>query len=100
MAMTRPSLEQFADKERTRFEQLLKDFVEIPSVSADPDRKTDLERCAELGLATVRAFGGRAEIHRVPNGPPVVLGSFGSAKGRPTVTIYNHLDVVPASMET
>ena len=100
MAMTRPQLEQFADKERRRFEQLLKDFVEIPSVSADPDRKPDLERCAELGLATVRAFGGQAEIHRVPDGPPVVLGSFGTAKGRPTVTIYNHLDVVPASMET
>jgi acetylornithine deacetylase/succinyl-diaminopimelate desuccinylase-like protein len=100
MAMARPQLEQFADKERPRFEQLLKDFVEIPSVSADPDRKADLERCAELGLATVRAFGGRAEIHRVPDGPPVVLGSFECARGRPTVTIYNHLDVVPASMET
>ena len=98
--MTRSQLEQFADKERRRFEQLLKDLVEIPSVSADPDRKADLELCAELGLATVRAFGGRAEIHRVPDGPPVVLGSFGSAKGRPTVTIDNHLDVVPASMET
>ena len=69
-------------------------------MSADPDRKADLERCAELGLATVRAFGGRADIHRVPDGPPVVLGSFGSAKGRPTLTIYNHLDVVPASKET
>lgn len=100
MAMTRPNLEQFADKERRRFEQLLKEFVEIPSVSADPERKPDLERCAELGLATVRAFGGRADIHRVADGPPVVLGSFGEAKGRPTVTIYNHLDVVPASMAT
>jgi acetylornithine deacetylase/succinyl-diaminopimelate desuccinylase-like protein len=100
MALTRPELEQFAKKERGNFEKLLKEFVEIPSVSADPDRKADLERCAELGLETVRALGGRAEIHRVPDGPPVVLGSFGSAKGRPTLTIYNHLDVVPASKET
>jgi acetylornithine deacetylase/succinyl-diaminopimelate desuccinylase-like protein len=100
MAMTRQGLEQFAEKERSRFEQLLKEFVEIPSVSAEPERKADLERCAELGLATVRAFGGRAEIHRIPDGPPVVLGSFGSAKGRPTVTVYNHLDVVPASKAT
>src|SRR5262245_20433615 len=65
MAFTRPQLDQFAADQRPRFEQLLKEFVEIPSVSADPDRKADLERCAELGLATVRAFGGRAEIHRV-----------------------------------
>lgn len=100
MGLTRPELEQFAAKEKSHFEQLLKEFVEIPSVSADPDRKPDLERCAELGLATVRAFGGKADIHRVPGGPPVVLGSFGSEKGRPTVTVYNHLDVVPASKAT
>jgi acetylornithine deacetylase/succinyl-diaminopimelate desuccinylase-like protein len=100
MALTRPQLEQYAAKQKDRFEQLLKEFVEIPSVSADPNRKADLERCAELGLATVRAFGGRADIHRVPDGPPVVLGAFESGKGRPTLTIYNHLDVVPASKET
>jgi acetylornithine deacetylase/succinyl-diaminopimelate desuccinylase-like protein len=69
-------------------------------VSADPEHKVDLERCAELGLATARAFGGRADIHRVPDGAPVVLGSFGSGKGRPTLTIYNHLDVVPAPKKT
>src|SRR5262245_11617947 len=100
MAFSRPQLEQFATTHRPQFEQLLKDFVEIPSVSADPDRKADLERCADLGLATVRALGGQGEIHRVPDGPPLVLGSFGSGKGRPTLTIYNHLDVVPASKET
>ena len=68
MAFTRPQLEQYAEEQKDRFEQLLKDFVEIPSVSADPEHKADLERCAELGLATVRAFGGRADIHRVPDG--------------------------------
>jgi acetylornithine deacetylase/succinyl-diaminopimelate desuccinylase-like protein len=101
MAFTRQGLEQYANKQRGRFEELLKEFVEIPSVSAEPDRKQDLERCAELGLETVRAFGGKAEIHRVPDGPPVVHGTFGAqAKGRRTVTIYNHLDVVPASADT
>lgn len=30
----------------------------------------------------------------------MVLGSFGSAKGQPTVTVYNHLDVVLASKAT
>ncbi len=100
MGLTRPELEQFASKSRARFEELLKEFVEIPSVSAEPDRAHELERCAELGAATIRDFGGRAEIHRVPDGPPVVLGSFGSDASRPTVTIYNHLDVVPASRET
>ncbi len=100
MAFTRPELQQFAATERDRFEDLLRDFVEVPSISADPDRKADVERCAELGAATIRSFGGRAEIHRVPGGNPIVLGSFESGKGRPTVTVYNHLDVQPASKET
>jgi acetylornithine deacetylase/succinyl-diaminopimelate desuccinylase-like protein len=30
----------------------------------------------------------------------VVLGGFGNDPGRPTVTVYNHLDVQPASRET
>jgi acetylornithine deacetylase/succinyl-diaminopimelate desuccinylase-like protein len=100
MAFTRPQLDDYAANNRERFERLLKEFVEIPSVSADPDRRGDLERAAELGAATIRSFGGQADIHRVPDGPPVVLGSFESGKGRPTVTVYNHLDVVPASRET
>ena len=78
MTFTRAELEHFAAKERDRFEDLLKDFVEVASVSADPAHKRDIERCAELGAATLRAFGGRAELYRVPGGSPVVLGSFDS----------------------
>jgi acetylornithine deacetylase/succinyl-diaminopimelate desuccinylase-like protein len=100
MAFTRSALERYAARERDRFEDMLKDFVEVPSISADPGRKADVEQCAELGAATIRAFGGRAELHRVPGGNPIVLGSFEAGKGRPTVTVYNHLDVQPASKET
>jgi acetylornithine deacetylase/succinyl-diaminopimelate desuccinylase-like protein len=100
MAFTRPELEKKAAAERGRYEELLKEFVEVPSVSADPAHEPDIERCAELGAATIRAFGGRAEIHRVPGGKPVVLGGFETGKGRPTVLVYNHLDVQPASKET
>jgi acetylornithine deacetylase/succinyl-diaminopimelate desuccinylase-like protein len=100
MAFTKAGLEAYAAKHRDRFEGQLKELVEIPSVSADPKRKADLERCAELGASMLRSFGATAELHRVEGGPPCVLGSFGEQKGRPTVTIYNHLDVVPASKET
>ncbi len=100
MAFTRPELERFAAREHDHFERKLKDFVEIPSVSADPARKSDVVRCAELGAATIRSFGGRAELHRVPGGNPIVLGWFGARSGQPTVTVYNHLDVQPASKET
>src|SRR5262245_27287628 len=92
-------LQQFAEKERGAFEEVLKQFVEVPSVSADPERKRDIERMAELGAATIRRFGGTAELHRVDGGTPVVLGAFEAGPGLPTVTIYNHLDVQPAARE-
>ncbi|HLA76143.1 MAG TPA: M20/M25/M40 family metallo-hydrolase [Vicinamibacteria bacterium] len=100
MAITRPQLERFASSQRARYEELLADLVGVRSVSADPAHQSDIERCAELGAATIRAFGGRAELHRVPGGNPIVLGSFDAGPGRPTVTVYNHLDVQPASRET
>jgi acetylornithine deacetylase/succinyl-diaminopimelate desuccinylase-like protein len=100
MALERKQLLDFARRERGAFESLLAAFVEVPSVSADPAHRADVERTAELAVATLRRFGARAEVHRIPGGPPIVLGSFDSGPGRPTVTVYNHLDVQPASRET
>lgn len=100
MNIDKNDLEQFARRERGAFEDVLKQWVEVPSISADPDRKGDVERMAELGADTIRRFGGKAELHRVEGGTPIVLGSFEAGPGLPTVTIYNHLDVQPASMET
>jgi acetylornithine deacetylase/succinyl-diaminopimelate desuccinylase-like protein len=100
MPLDRSSLDRFAARERGPFEDLLREFVEVPSVSADPDRRKDLERVAELGADTIRRFGGKADLYRVPGGSPMVLGRFDSRPGDPTVTVYNHLDVQPASRET
>jgi len=99
MALEKKRLQEFAARERGAFEALLKSFVEVPSVSALPDHRADVERVAELGVETIRSLGGRAELHRVDGGAPVVLGNFGDTPGRPTVTVYNHLDVQPASKE-
>lgn len=100
MPLVRTTLEERARRERPAFEKLLEHFVEVESVSADPGHVRDLDRVAELGAETLRRLGGEARIHRVKGGPPVVLGGFGSDPSRPTVTIYNHLDVQPASKET
>ena len=100
MALQRGELEAFARRERDAYESLLREFVEVPSVSAEPGRRGDLDRVAELAAATIRRFGGKAELHRVSGGAPVVLGGFEGHPGRPTVTVYNHMDVQPASKET
>jgi acetylornithine deacetylase/succinyl-diaminopimelate desuccinylase-like protein len=82
--------------ERLEFEKILKEWVEIPSISAEPDRRADIERLADIAVKTIQGFGGQAEKISTP-GNPVVVGRFETGVDRPSVTIYNHLDVQPAN---
>ncbi len=95
----RKELATWANDHRPEFETLLREFVETPSISADPARQGDVRRCAELAAATIKRFGGTAEIIET-KGSPVVHATFDAGNGLPTVTVYNHLDVQPASRET
>jgi acetylornithine deacetylase/succinyl-diaminopimelate desuccinylase-like protein len=99
MAASKNGHAQFAKRERDNFERDLKTFVEIPTVSADPDRKPDILKLAQVAADKIREFGGQAEILRTA-GNPLVHGRFAGRNGAPTVTVYNHLDVQPASRET
>jgi acetylornithine deacetylase/succinyl-diaminopimelate desuccinylase-like protein len=97
--LTLGPLRAFARRERRRYEELLKEFVEMPTVSADPAHRADIERAAEVASRAIRSFGGRVRVFRPRGGNPVIHGSFGQDRRLPTVTLYNHLDVQPASME-
>ena len=99
MGVDKSGLTAFAKRERDRFERTLKDFVEIPTVSADPNRQRDIRRCADLAAQTIRDFGGEPSILETA-GNPIVHGRFDGQTGAPTVTVYNHLDVQPASRDT
>jgi acetylornithine deacetylase/succinyl-diaminopimelate desuccinylase-like protein len=98
-ALTRDALASFARANRSRFEELLRDFVECQTVSVDPERKGSIADGVSLAVETIRAFGGSASVHE-SGGNPIVSGQWGDDASRPTVTVYNHLDVQPASMET
>ena len=99
MKTDKKSLLSWANGERDRFESTLRQFVEIPSVSADPDRKGDVRRCADAAAQQIRDFGGEAKILET-GGHPIVHGRFTAGRKLPTLTIYNHMDVQPASRET
>lgn len=99
MKLDKKSLLAWAREHRADFESTLKQFVETPSVSADPLREADIRRCAELAAAKIREFGGEATILET-DGYPIVHGRFDIGADLPTVTVYNHLDVQPASRET
>jgi acetylornithine deacetylase/succinyl-diaminopimelate desuccinylase-like protein len=99
MKLDKASLTEFARNERERFESTLRQFVEIPTVSADPSHTADMTKMAEAAAQLVRDFGGTAEVLQT-DGNPLVHGCFDLDGDAPTVTVYNHLDVQPASRET
>jgi len=51
------ALTQYLDQNRDRFVEDLKKALRIPSVSAQPERKDDVRRCAEHFAAELRALG-------------------------------------------
>lgn len=99
LKIEKKSLLKYAESRRSEFERLLKEFVDIPSVSAQPEHKADIAAAADLAVATIESFGGKADLIRT-SGSPIVHGSFTAGMKTPTVTIYNHLDVQPASRAT
>lgn len=98
--LTRDSLVAFAKNHRTEYEDLLRQFVETPTVSVDPAHAADIRKGVEMVVETFKRFGARTEVHQVNQGNPVVHALFDAGKNLPTVTVYNHMDVQPASKAT
>ena len=75
----------------------LREFIAIPSVSADPAHQEDLRRAGEWVRDYVKRLGGEAEL--VPYGErDLVIGDIPASTngaGAPTVLVYGHFDVQP-----
>lgn len=98
MSRSFPKLDEYVDSVRAEFEDKLAQFVEIPTVSMEPERRPDIERGGDLAVEYLKAVGVEAE--KAPTaGYPCVIGHLIQDKEYPTVTIYNHLDVQPANAE-
>lgn len=86
----------FVRQHRDRFVDELKDFVSIPSVSADARRRSDMERCAAWLAEHLRSIGMRdAAVLRTAGHPLVLARTEGERPDRPTVLVYGHYDVQP-----
>jgi len=85
----------YARSRRGEFVSELKEFLRIPSVSSQPQRRADVKKCAHwlarhlqnIGLERVRVIATR--------GNPIVYASWLRAPERPTLIIYGHYDVLP-----
>ena len=98
--LDRDQLFNFAKIHRQEYEALLKQFVETPTISCDPAHAEDIRKGVDLTVETLRRFGAKTDVYQASKGNPVVHAVLGSDSSRPTVTVYNHIDVQPASKET
>jgi acetylornithine deacetylase/succinyl-diaminopimelate desuccinylase-like protein len=72
----------------------LVDWLRIPSISTGGGDPADLERAAEWAAGHVRRAGGEAELVRIGDGNPLVVGDLKANRpDAPTVLIYGHYDV-------
>ncbi|MFM7232057.1 MAG: dipeptidase [bacterium] len=89
------ALDQYLRDHQDRFLEQLKESLRIPSVSAQPQHKDDVRRCAEHMVAHLKRIGmTHAEVVATP-GHPVVYAEWLGAPGKPTALLYGHYDVQP-----
>jgi acetylornithine deacetylase/succinyl-diaminopimelate desuccinylase-like protein len=85
----------FINVNRDRYLDELKALLAIPSISALPEHKDDVRRCAEWCAAEMRRVGlQNVRLIETP-GNPVVYGDWLGAAGAPTILFYGHYDVQP-----
>jgi acetylornithine deacetylase/succinyl-diaminopimelate desuccinylase-like protein len=88
-------LRSFVKESRPKFEDLLGQMVEVPSISMDSSHAGDMRRMADLAVQYLAALNAKVQIVET-GGYPMVSGGWIAGPEYPTVTIYNHLDVQPA----
>lgn len=93
--MTRQPIEAYIAERRGRYEDLLGQMVEVPSISMDPGKAQDMRRMADLAAHVLTEMGADTRIVET-GGYPIVSGGWNAGARFPTVTIYNHMDVQPA----
>lgn len=90
-------INQYIDKNRQRFLDELLDFLRIPSISADSAYSADVFKTAEFVKDKLIAAGAD-KVEVCPTaGYPIVYGEKMIDPSLPTVLVYGHYDVQPAT---
>lgn len=84
----------YAHENRDRFLDDLKELLSIPSISALPEHRRDLEQAAAWIEHHLTGIGIGSEIIS-GDGHPLVYGEWLGAPGSPTILVYGHYDVQP-----
>ena len=77
------------------FIKILKEFVEIPSISTDPAYKKDIEKASSWVFNYAQKSGLEAKIIRGFENPVIIAKTAVDPKLK-TILVYGHYDVQPA----
>src|SRR6187431_2979071 len=85
----------FINVNRDRYIDEMKRYLAIPSISALPEHKGDVRKCAEWTRDEMSRIGlQKCRLEETP-GHPIVYGEWLHAPGKPTILFYGHYDVQP-----
>ena len=90
------SVHNYLKENESRFLEELFSLIRIPSISALPEHKADMERCAERWKELLLQAGADHAEVMPSEGHPLVFAEKHVADDAPTVLIYAHYDVMPA----
>lgn len=97
---TSTAAREYARANNNKFLNELYEMLRIPSLSGDPAHAGDIRKMAEWLAAHLDALGLQKVAVMETAGHPVVYGEWmGAGADKPTVLVYGHYDVVPATME-
>lgn len=95
---TKTTCEQIYKENQKRFVDDWKEFLQYPSISADPAYEQDCQHCAAWLVQHLQGMGMKAEL--VPTvGKPLVYAEYQGLPDRPTILYYGHYDVQPVDPE-
>src|SRR5690349_2518577 len=95
MASAGPAIEH-AHAHHEAFMATYLELLRIPSISADPSYKAEVDRCADWVRAEMERIGFKNCVKMPTAGHPVLYGEWLEAGAdKPTVLIYAHYDVQP-----
>jgi acetylornithine deacetylase/succinyl-diaminopimelate desuccinylase-like protein len=89
----------YIDANKDRFKEELFELLRIPSVSTDPDHRSDVKEAATFLGNQLREIGmENVKIHET-EGNPIITAEKCPHDDRPTVLVYGHYDVQPSDPE-
>ena len=89
-------IKQYIQENENRFLEELFGLIRIPSVSALPEHKEDMLKCAQHWTELLLAAGADEARVMPSNGNPLVYAEKRVDPNAPTILIYAHYDVMPA----